>query len=91
MSQLVHIRLEKSLQNDIKDLIAKDKYSTQSEFIKEAIRHRLSEVYKEEAMREIAKMKGSVKARAVTKEGRKNAVEEYLNSSRNVLKEYDLE
>ena len=91
MSQLVHIRLEKSLQNDIKNLIAEDKYSTQSEFIKDAIRRRLSEVYKEEAMRKIAKMEGSVKIKKVTKEGRKIAVDEYINSSRDVFKEYDLE
>ncbi len=90
MSQLVHIRLEKSLQKDIKNLIAKDKYSTQSEFIKEAIRLRLSEVYKEEAMREIAKLKGSVKSMNVTRKGRKDAVDEYLKSSRDIFKEYEL-
>lgn len=91
MSQLVHIRLEKSLQKDIRDLIDNDRYATQSEFIKEAIRMRLNEVYRDEALKEIAKLKGSSEYKHMTQKKRKEAVDEYISSSRDIFKEYGLE
>lgn len=90
MSQLIHLRIEESIQNDIKSLIDQKKYTTQSEFIKEAIRNHITYLYQQEAIKQIAKLRGCAKEQKVTREDRAKAVQEGLRSGRDIFKEYGL-
>ena len=90
MAELTPIRIEQELKLEIKHLIEKGYFSTITEFVKESIRKNLENYRKQEALKALASLKGSVKEVAVTREDRAKAVLEGLDSGRDILKEYGL-
>lgn len=56
--------MEDSLLKDIDKNLAKNRYSTRTEFIRGAIRSQLTQLEKDEAIRKLAAMKGSLKGKA---------------------------
>ena len=62
--QTVTLKMEDSLLEDIDSSLAKHRYSTRTEFIRDAIRCRLSAFEKEEAIRKLEAMKGCLKGKA---------------------------
>lgn len=89
MSELIHLRLEKGLKGEIQNIVNDGLYSTQSGFIKEAMRLRLKEVYKERAIKELSKIQGNGKR--ITKKHKAQAVKEGFDSKRDIFKELGLE
>lgn len=89
MSELIHLRLEKGLKDEIQKIVAQGLYSTQSEFIKESVRMHLKEVYKEEAIKRLAQLQG--KGKSLSKKEKEHAVKSGLSSKRDVFKEFGLE
>jgi len=55
--------MEKNLLNKIDSSLRKNGYSTRTEFIRDSIRHRLSEQEKKEAIRKLEQFKGSLKGK----------------------------
>ena len=60
----ISLKLDNELLNAVDKSLKKNRYSTRTEFIRDAIRHKLSEQEKEEALRNLAAMKGSLKGKA---------------------------
>lgn len=59
--QTISLKLEDSLLKEIDNKLARHRYSTRTEFVREALREKLSELEKDELLREIAKLHGSSK------------------------------
>ncbi len=57
------MKLEEKLLNEIDQKLAKNRYSTRTEFIRDAIREKLSDLERDEILRELVKLKGSSKKR----------------------------
>lgn len=56
--------MENSLLKEIDSKITSFRYSTRTEFIRDAIRDKLSQLEKDEAIRKLEKLKGSLKGKA---------------------------
>jgi len=56
--------MEGKLLNEIDNTIKKHRYSTRTEFIRDSIRRKLTDLEKEEAIKKLAKFKGSLKGKA---------------------------
>lgn len=56
--ETVSIKLEEGLLNEIDHKLSKYRYSTRTEFIRDAIREKLSDLEKEELLKTVAKLKG---------------------------------
>jgi metal-responsive CopG/Arc/MetJ family transcriptional regulator len=71
----INLKLEPGLLNTIDNSLEKFNYSTRTEFIRDAIRTKLTELEKEEAIRKLTGLKGSLKgkARMSEEEARKQA------------------
>ena len=89
MSELIHLRIEKGLKDEIQNIVNDGLYSTRSEFLKEAARMRLKELHKERAIKELSKIHG--KGNKLTKKQREMAVKEGLKSKRDIFKELGVE
>ena len=57
----ISLKLENNLLDEIDRKLAKHRYSTRTEFIRDAIREKLSELEKEELLKAVAKLSGSSK------------------------------
>jgi len=56
--------MEKKLLHDIDSTVKNHRYSTRTEFIRDAIRTKLTDLEKEEVIKKLAKFKGSLKGQA---------------------------
>jgi metal-responsive CopG/Arc/MetJ family transcriptional regulator len=61
--ETVTLKMEETLLNDIDSSIKGHRYSTRTEFIRDAIRSKLNELEKEDAIRKLAALKGSLKGK----------------------------
>ena len=59
--ETISLKLEKDILNEIDSNLIKNRYSTRTEFIRDAIREKLSDLEKEELLKEVAKLRGSSK------------------------------
>jgi Arc/MetJ-type ribon-helix-helix transcriptional regulator len=59
--QTISLKMDESLLKEIDRSLKKNRYSTRTEFIRDAIRSKLSEAEKEEALRKLALYKGKFK------------------------------
>ncbi len=62
--QTISLKMEDSLLKEIDNTLIKNRYSTRTEFIRGAIRSKLTQLEKEAAIRKLAEMKGSLKGKA---------------------------
>ncbi len=62
--ETISLKMEEGLLHDIDSSIKSHRYSTRTEFIREAIRNKLSELEKEEVIKKLAGLKGSLKGKA---------------------------
>ena len=56
--EAISLKLEKNLLNEIDQKITKHRYSTRTEFIRDAIREKLSELEKQELINAVSKLRG---------------------------------
>ena len=61
--EAISLKLEDGLLKEINKKLGKNRYSTRTEFIRDAIREKLSDLEKEEILRELVRLKGSSKKR----------------------------
>ena len=61
--EMISLKLEKSILVEIDEKLNMYRYSTRTEFIRDAIREKLSDLEKDELLKTIAKLKGSSKKR----------------------------
>ena len=59
--EAISLKLEEGIVGEIDNKLAKHRYSTRTEFIRDAIREKLSELEKDEMLKEVAKLKGASK------------------------------
>jgi len=60
----ISLKLDTELLKAMDKNLKKNLYSTRTEFIRDAIRHKLTEQEKQEALRKLAALKGSLKGKA---------------------------
>jgi len=60
----ITIKMEKELVNEIDSKLKENRYSTRTEFIRDAVRHKLSQMEKETIFRKLEQAKGSLKGKA---------------------------
>ncbi|MEK6826178.1 MAG: ribbon-helix-helix domain-containing protein [Nanoarchaeota archaeon] len=78
--QTITIKMEDKLLEEIDQKLADNRYSTRTEFIRDAIREKLSDLEKEELLKTIAKLRGSSKRKTTDKqlhEARERLITEY--------------
>jgi metal-responsive CopG/Arc/MetJ family transcriptional regulator len=56
--ETISLKLEEGILKEIDEKLAKHRYSTRTEFIRDAIREKLSEFEKEEMLKAVAKLRG---------------------------------
>lgn len=62
--ETISLKMESELLNKIDSNLKKNNYSTRTEFIREAIRNKLTALEKEEIIRKLTEFKGSLKGKA---------------------------
>lgn len=62
--ETVTIKMEKSLLKEIDSKLKENRYSTRTEFIRDALRHKLNQIDKEIIFKKLEKAKGSLKGKA---------------------------
>lgn len=62
--EAITLKLDNGLLKAMDKNLKKNLYSTRTEFIRDAIRHKLTEQKKQEALRKLATLKGSLKGKA---------------------------
>ena len=72
--ETISLKMEESLLKEIDEKLTKHRYSTRTEFIRDAIREKLSDLEKEKLLKIVAKLRGSSK-RKTTDEQLHNARE----------------
>ena len=78
--QTITIKMEDKLLEEIDQKLADNRYSTRTEFIRDAIREKLSDLEKEELLKTIAKLRGSSKRKTTDEqlhEARERLITEY--------------
>lgn len=60
----VCLKMEQKLLHEIDSKLKNNRYATRTEFIRDAIRSKLSELEKEEVIKKLAKFKGSLKGKS---------------------------
>lgn len=61
--ETITIKMEDNLLEEIDQKLENHRYSTRTEFIRDAIREKLSELEKEEVLKNLAQLRGSSKRR----------------------------
>ena len=56
--EMISLKLDNELLNEIDHKLVKHRYSTRTEFIRDAIREKLSDLEKEEMLNELSKLRG---------------------------------
>ncbi len=64
----ISLKLESKFAKDIENIIKRNRYSTKTEFIREAIRDKIKELEKEERLKKIDEIFGSSKHRTTDKD-----------------------
>ena len=59
--EVISLKMEDELLHEIDRTLAKHRYSTRTEFIRDAIREKLSDLEKDDVLKELLKLKGSSK------------------------------
>lgn len=59
--ETISLKLEDGLLTEVDHKLSKHRYSTRTEFIRDAIREKLSDLEKDEILRSLAKLRGSSK------------------------------
>lgn len=59
--ETISLKLEEGILKEIDEKLAKHRYSTRTEFIRDAIREKLSDLEKEKLLKIVAKLRGSSK------------------------------
>ena len=59
--EIISLKLENELLKEIDQSLSKHRYSTRTEFIRDAIREKLSDLEKEEILKALAKLRASSK------------------------------
>lgn len=59
--ETITIKMEESLLKEIDSILIPNRYSTRTEFIRDAIRQRLSDLEKQELIKKVVKLRGSSK------------------------------
>lgn len=62
--EIITIKLDKNLLRSIDANLSKYNFSTRTEFVRDAIRQRLTDLEKEEVIRKLAALKGIMKGKA---------------------------
>lgn len=73
--EVISLKLDERMLKDIDGTLEKHRYSTRTEFIRDAIRGKLSDLEKEDLLKSVARMKG-VSKRKTTNEQLHRAGEE---------------
>jgi Arc/MetJ-type ribon-helix-helix transcriptional regulator len=60
---LINLKLDQAMLKDVDASLEKHRYSTRTEFIRDAIRRRLTDLEKEEAIRKLESFKGILKGK----------------------------
>lgn len=63
--ETISLKMDTALLEGIDSSLQKHKYSTRTEFIRDAIRGKLTQLEKEEAIKKLAAMRGCMKGKAV--------------------------
>ncbi len=66
--QIISLKLEENLLCELDQKLKNHRYSTRTEFIRDAIREKLSELEKDEILRNLALLKGSSKRKTTNLE-----------------------
>mgnify|MGYP001566377383 CR=1 FL=1 len=66
--EVISLKLEGNLLREIDAKLAKYRYSTRTEFIRDAIRRKLSELEKEQLLKAVAEIRGSSKRKTTDKD-----------------------
>ncbi len=66
--EVISLKLEEGLLEEIDQTLSKHRYSTRTEFIRDAIREKLSDLEKEDMLKELTKLKGSSKRKTTDEE-----------------------
>jgi len=61
--QIITLKMEERLLDELDHKLGRYRYSTRTEFIRDAIREKLSELEKEEVLKSLAQLKGSSRRR----------------------------
>lgn len=61
--ETISLKMEEGLLRDVDSSIKSHRYSTRTEFIRDAIRTRLNELEKEEVIKKLAQLKGSLNSK----------------------------
>ena len=78
--EAISLKLEETLLKEIDENLAKHRYSTRTEFIRDAIREKLSELEKENMLKAVAELRGSSKRKTTDEQlhiAREKLVEKY--------------
>jgi metal-responsive CopG/Arc/MetJ family transcriptional regulator len=78
--ETISLKMNNNLLKDIDKILKKHRYSTRTEFIREAIRQKLTELEKKELLKAVAKVHGSIKRKTTDKqlhEAREQLAKEY--------------
>jgi len=59
--EIISLKLEEGILTEIDKKLSQHRYSTRTEFIRDAIREKLSDLEKEEILKNLAKLRGSSK------------------------------
>jgi len=62
--ETICLKMEKELVEEIDKTLKENRYSTRTEFIRDAVRHKLSQIEKELIFRKLEQAKGSLKGKA---------------------------
>lgn len=77
--ETISLKLEDGLLSEVDQRLKKHRYSTRTEFIRDAIREKLSDLEKDEILRNLAKLRGSSKRKTTNEQlhiAREKAFEE---------------
>ncbi|MBU1199807.1 MAG: ribbon-helix-helix domain-containing protein [Nanoarchaeota archaeon] len=87
----ISLKMDKNLLNNIDKTLKNHNYSTRTEFIRDSIRSKLTQLEKEEAIRKLEAFRGSLKGKAKMsyEKARKEAVKELFLSKGWDLKDLD--
>ena len=66
--EVISLKLEKNTLKEMDNKLSKHRYSTRTEFIRDAIREKLSDLEKDELLRQVAKLRGFSKRKTTDEE-----------------------
>ncbi len=66
--EIVSLKLENNLLKEIDHTLVRNRYATRTEFIRDAIREKLSDLEKDQLLKEIARLRGISKKKTTDQE-----------------------